>query len=89
MFVVITYSYFFFGIAENDLLDQLSGGQTTFYYVGVRGLFMISGYLIFLSMQRSSTWKSYYWKRFFRLFPGLAVMLLLTVCLFFLFMMSV
>jgi peptidoglycan/LPS O-acetylase OafA/YrhL len=81
MFVVITHSYFFCGIAENDLLSQLTQGQTTFSYIGVRGFFIISGYLIFLSMQRSSTWQNYYWKRFLRLFPGLAVMLLITVCL--------
>lgn len=81
MFVVITHSYFFCGNADSDLLSQLTHGQTTFSYIGVRGFFIISGYLIFLSMQRSSTWQSYYWKRFLRLFPGLAVMLLLTVCL--------
>jgi peptidoglycan/LPS O-acetylase OafA/YrhL len=81
MFVVITHSYFFCGIADSDFLSQLTHGQTTFSYIGVRGFFIISGYLIFLSMQRSSTWQSYYWKRFLRLFPGLAVMLLLTVLL--------
>jgi peptidoglycan/LPS O-acetylase OafA/YrhL len=37
--------------------------------------------LIFQSMQRSSSLESFYWKRFLRLFPGLFIALLLTVCL--------
>ena len=81
VFVVITHSYFFSGLGENDLLHQFTKGQTSFSYIGVRGFFIISGYLIFQSMQRSSSLKSYYWKRFLRLFPGLFIALLATACL--------
>ncbi len=81
IFVVITHSYFFTGFGEKDLLNNLTDGQTTFSYLGVRGFFVISGYLIFQSMQRSSSFQSYLWKRFLRLFPALFIALLLTVCL--------
>ncbi len=81
IFVVITHSYSLSGIDENDLIAQLTGGQTSFSYLGVAGFFIISGYLIFQSMLRSSSLASYFKKRFLRLFPGLIFVLVLTVCL--------
>lgn len=79
--MVITHSYFFCGFGEHDILSRFTNDQTCFSYIGVRGFFIISGYLIFQSMQRSTSLNSYYWKRFLRLFPGLIIVLLLTVCL--------
>lgn len=84
IFVVVTHSHAFTGHDIKDILFKLTKGQTCLSYIGVRGFFIISGYLIFQSMQRSSSLGSYYWKRFLRLFPGLIVVLALTVILGFL-----
>jgi peptidoglycan/LPS O-acetylase OafA/YrhL len=80
VFVVITHSYSLAGLKENDILAQITSGQTSLSYIGVRGFFIISGYLIFQSMERSRSLSSYYLKRILRLFPGLVVVLLLTIC---------
>lgn len=81
LFVIITHSYSLSGIPENDLLNQFTNGQTSFSYVGVRGFFVISGYLIFQSMKRSKSLSDYFRKRILRLFPALIVVLSLTVFL--------
>lgn len=54
--------------------DQLSLGS-----LSVDCFFIMSGYLIFQSLERSKTWISYLWKRVLRLFPALFVLLLFTV----------
>lgn len=58
---------------------MLSKGQTDLSYLGVRGFFVISGFLIFQSLRRSRSVKDYFWKRALRLYPGLVVVLALTV----------
>jgi peptidoglycan/LPS O-acetylase OafA/YrhL len=78
---VITHSYTLSGVDENDLLVEITNRQTSLSYIGVRGFFIISGYLIFQSIERSSSLLSYYWKRVLRLFPGLLVVLGLTIIL--------
>lgn len=80
-FVIITHSYPLSGIKECDWLCQLTNGQTSLSYIGVRGFFAISGFLIYQSVVRSTGVIQYYWKRFLRLFPGLFVVLFLTVLL--------
>ncbi|RYZ18387.1 MAG: acyltransferase, partial [Chitinophagaceae bacterium] len=77
----VTHSYTLTGKPETDLLYQLTGGQTVFSYIAVRGFFIISGYLIYQSLERSNGIRDYLWKRGLRLFPGLFVVLLLTVLL--------
>jgi peptidoglycan/LPS O-acetylase OafA/YrhL len=79
IFVIITHSYSLSGIPEKDWLYSITHGQTSLSYIGVRGFFIISGYLIFQSLERSKTITSYYWKRILRIFPGLFIVLLLTV----------
>jgi peptidoglycan/LPS O-acetylase OafA/YrhL len=65
-FVIITHAYPLSGLQECDWL---------------KGFFVISGYLIFQSMERSRSWIDYFWKRFLRLFPALFAVLLLTIVL--------
>lgn len=79
--VLVTHSYPLSGIYECDVLCQISHGQIGFSYLGVRGFFVISGYLIFQSMKRSHNIIDFFWKRLLRLFPALIVVLLLTVIL--------
>ena len=51
VFVVITHSYILSG-NPNDFFWQMTK-QTTLSYIGVAGFFVISGYLIFKSFERS------------------------------------
>lgn len=80
-FVVITHSYPLSGSTDSELLAKLTLGQVSFSYLGVKGFFIISGFLIFKSLQRCESLQDYYWKRILRLFPALFVVLLLTVLL--------
>lgn len=80
-FVIISHSYPLSGVAECDLLCQLSDRQVGFSYIGVIGFFVISGYLVFQSLQRSENIIDYFWKRLLRLYPALFIVLLLTVIL--------
>jgi peptidoglycan/LPS O-acetylase OafA/YrhL len=81
-FVIITHAYPLSGLdGKGDWLSQITNGQIVFSYVGVKGFFVISGYLIFQSLERSKSLLDYYWKRFLRLFPALLIVLILTIIL--------
>ena len=82
--VLVTHSYLLSGNKEEDLLFQLSHGQTLLSYTGVHGFLIISGFLIAKSLLRSQSLLDYYYKRALRVFPGLWVMLGITivVCFF-------
>ncbi len=77
--VIITHSYTLTGAAETDWMHTLTHGQVFFSYIGVRGFFIISGYLIYQSLLRSKTIYIFYWHRILRIFPGLIVVLLFTI----------
>ncbi len=78
-FVIITHSFDLSGHYDTELLYRWSEGYIAFSYLGVRAFFLISGFLITQSMLGSSSYISYGIKRVMRIFPGLAVALLLTV----------
>lgn len=78
-FVIIAHSYPLSGLEKPDLLSIITDDQANFAEFGVKGFFIISGYLIFQSLRRSKNIGDYYWKRFLRLYPALIVMLLITV----------
>jgi len=78
-FVIITHSYAVSGIKEEDILYHFSGGQIILSTFGVYGFFVISGYLITKSMLRSVSLIDYYFKRIARIFPGLIMLLLITI----------
>ncbi|WP_324671895.1 acyltransferase [Hymenobacter sp. GOD-10R] len=79
LFVLITHCYPLSGVPEEDFLFKISNGQTTLSYVGVRGFFIISGYLIMKSLLRSDDLFDFYWKRSLRIFPALWVIVILSV----------
>lgn len=79
--VVITHSYPLSGMMESDLLSKVTSNQMSFSYLGVKGFFIISGFLIFKSLLRCENLLDFYWKRVLRLFPALLVILILTVLL--------
>ncbi|SFZ92953.1 Peptidoglycan/LPS O-acetylase OafA/YrhL, contains acyltransferase and SGNH-hydrolase domains [Flaviramulus basaltis] len=82
VFVVISHAYALSGVNESsEWFHQISNGQIVLSQLGLSGFFIISGYFIFQSLQRSKSFFSYYKKRFLRLFPALFFVLLLTLIL--------
>jgi len=77
--VIITHSYAVLGKPESDLLARITHGLLSFSRLGVYVFFIISGFLIAQSLERSKTILSFYWKRFLRIFPALIVVICLTV----------
>ena len=77
--VIITHSYAVLGLPESDLLAKATRGLLSFSRLGVYVFFIISGFLITQSLERSKTIWSFYWKRFLRIFPALAVVIFLAV----------
>jgi peptidoglycan/LPS O-acetylase OafA/YrhL len=81
LLVVITHSYPLSGSKTGDYISRLTNGQVSFSFIGLSGFFIISGYLVFQSLDRSTTLLEYYKKRCLRIFPGLFAVLSLTVLL--------
>jgi peptidoglycan/LPS O-acetylase OafA/YrhL len=79
--VVVTHAYPLAGVLTGDYLSKITNAQAEFSYLGLSGFFIISGYLCFQSLERCNTLSEYYWKRALRIYPGLFVVLLLTVVL--------
>ncbi|MCF7560319.1 acyltransferase [Sabulilitoribacter multivorans] len=82
IFVVISHSYPLSGSDESSQwIYQITNGQIVLARLGLDGFFIISGFFIYQSLQRSSGLLNYYKKRFLRLFPALFIVLLLTIIL--------
>ncbi len=82
VFVIITHSYALSGLeSQQDLLQQITNNQVSFSSIGLSGFFVISGYFIFKSFERSSHFYEYLKKRVLRVFPALLVVLLLSLLL--------
>jgi peptidoglycan/LPS O-acetylase OafA/YrhL len=82
IFVVISHSYPLSGIDESSQwIYQITNGQTVLARIGLYGFFIISGFFIFKSLERSKSLLDYYKKRFLRLFPALFFVLLITLIL--------
>jgi peptidoglycan/LPS O-acetylase OafA/YrhL len=82
LFVVISHSYPLSGSnIYNQWILRLTNNQIELSSLGLSGFFILSGYLIFQSLERSKNIIDFYWKRILRLFPGLFVVLVLTILL--------
>lgn len=82
IFVVISHAYPLSGGTEKtQWIYEITNGQVVIASIGLNGFFVISGFFIFQSLQRSKSVISYFKKRFLRLFPGLFMVLLLTILL--------
>ena len=85
-FVIISHSYVLNGLWATDPLFEATNQTFLFSFIGVKGFFIISGYLIFKSMMVSKSIPEYLIKRSLRIFPALAVVLLVTlVAVFFIY----
>lgn len=80
--VVVSHAYPLSGDTESSQwIYKITDGQIVWASIGLNGFFVISGFFIYKSLIRSSNLLSYFRKRFLRLFPGLFVVLLLTILL--------
>lgn len=79
IFVLITHSYPLSGSTGTDFLGIWTDNQLCLSYIGVRGFFVLSGYLILQSLDRSKDIIDFAWKRVLRIFPGLAFALISTL----------
>lgn len=77
--VIISHSYVLLGDVGCDWLCEYTNHYINFSYFGVKGFITISGFLIFKSLNRSPNVLDYLWKRVLRIYPGLIVVLLLSV----------
>jgi len=78
-FVVVSHTYFLNGASISDPLGWATNNYLIFSYIGVKGFFVISGYLIFQSLIRSRSLIDYLTKRLLRIFPGLIVAVFLSL----------
>ena len=79
---MVIYSHAFSLSAGNggELLNDLTGGQWSFGSLAVAIFFVISGFLISQSYYRSNAPLVFVKARILRIFPALAVVLLLSSC---------
>ena len=80
-FVIITHSFVLLGLEFFEPLTNITCGQINFSFIGLRGFFIISGFLIYKSLDRSSSIVDYVWKRLLRVFPALIFLGIITTFL--------
>lgn len=76
LIVILRHSFGLLG--NNDPLEVVTKGNMHLGQLGVAVFFTISGYLITMSLSRSTSALNYLKKRMLRIFPGLIVCILLT-----------
>jgi peptidoglycan/LPS O-acetylase OafA/YrhL len=79
--VLVSHSYPLSGRPDRDPLARFSGGQVSLGTLAVLGFFVISGFLVTRSALRTS-FRSYAWRRFLRIFPGFWACLVVTAFVF-------
>lgn len=77
-FVIITHSFVLLGLESFEPLSNLTQGQINFSFIGLRGFFIISGFLIYKSLESSFNMQDYIWKRVLRVFPALIFLGIIT-----------
>lgn len=77
--VIISHSYIIIGLQEEDFLSKHTRSNICFSDLGVWTFFIISGFLITQSLDRSKNFLDFIWKRFIRIYPALIVVVLLSM----------
>jgi peptidoglycan/LPS O-acetylase OafA/YrhL len=78
--VVVSHSFALAGVGESaQWISKITHHQINWASIGLNGFFVISGHFIFQSLERSHSLYDYFKKRFLRVFPGLLVVLIITV----------
>lgn len=79
--VIVSHSFYLTLNDDREIGKVLTDNQFSLGELSVNCFFVISGYLIYKSLNRSLHWRDYMWKRILRLYPGLIVMLLFTLAI--------
>lgn len=79
--VLITHAHVLSGDQGGDVLQRLTGNQAALSWLAVRGFFVISGFLVYQSFERSSGAFDFLQRRVRRLWPALIALVLITVFL--------
>jgi peptidoglycan/LPS O-acetylase OafA/YrhL len=77
--VIISHAYILSGSKQCDWVCEATNHYINFSYFGVKGFITISGFLIFKSLERSPNPLDYLWKRVIRIYPGLIIVLGLSI----------
>ena len=77
--VIISHAYILSGSKQCDWICEATHHYINFSYFGVKGFITISGFLIFKSLERSPNPLDYLWKRIIRIYPGLIMVLALSI----------
>lgn len=82
LLVVISHAFPLSGSDETEQwIYKITNGQLVYAQIGLSGFFIISGFFIFQSLERSKNLIDYLKKRFLRLFPALFFVLLFSLIL--------
>lgn len=74
--VIVSHSYPLTG--KDEYFASITNGQLGLGGFSIECFFIMSGYLIFISLQNSKTVLSYLWKRVLRIFPALVGLIMVT-----------
>lgn len=77
--VIISHSFPLTG--QKEIFDIVTNSQLTLGSLSVDCFFIMSGYLIMMSLQRSKSPYEYLWKRLLRLYPAYIILLIITMLL--------
>lgn len=77
--VIVSHSYHITGNYENEFLLKATNGQIDLGALAVKGFFTISGFLVFQSLERSPSFRNYFWKRILRLYPALLLLIVVVM----------
>ncbi|QQR84851.1 MAG: acyltransferase [Flavobacteriales bacterium] len=77
--VLITHAHVLSGDPGGDLLQRATDNQAAFSWLAVRAFFVISGFLVYKSFERSSDVVDFLRRRFRRVWPALIALVLVTV----------
>lgn len=77
--VLVSHGWTLLGLEDHDFVWRATRGGFSASWLGLAIFFSLSGFLIDRSAQSSRGWRTFVRKRFLRLWPGLATVVLLTV----------
>lgn len=78
--VIVTHANELLNLGKDGLYSY-SNQQVSFSHLAVNTFFVISGFLIFKSYQRSTSWMSFIKKRLLRIYPAFVVSLFFSLCI--------
>jgi peptidoglycan/LPS O-acetylase OafA/YrhL len=81
LLVVVSHCFDLHKNGGVDILLRYTKNQIIFSNLGLNGFFILSGYLIMLSILRTNSMLEYFKKRILRIYPGLFFVLLFTIIL--------